>query len=124
MADQLGVSQPTVYKHLRRLGFNTAALPRRYRAAKKFEFSKKEKLRIIQLAQEGKKITEIALELRKTLGPTRRVFSELGLRTSNFKAVVIGKVFGYLEVVGHAEPLKTYKGHFESRCLVKCHCGT
>jgi len=123
MANRLGVSQPTVYNHLRRLNLSTGSLPRRYRAARKFEFTKEEKKRIIELREQGKYISEIALTLKRTIGPVRRIFNELGLKTGNLKPIAIGARFGYLTVVAAAAPQKTYKGHLESKSIVECHCG-
>jgi transposase len=123
MADKLEVSIPTVYNHLRRLGLKTTSLPRRYRAAIKFEFSATEKRRIVQLAREGHKVSQIALQIKRTTGPTRRVFRELGLTSSVAKPLTAGQRFGALTVLGAARPQLTYKGHHESRSLVICDCG-
>jgi transposase len=123
MADQLEVSVPTVYNHLRRLGLSTATLPRRYRAAVKSEFSEKEKQRIVQLAQEGVKLAEMAVQIKRTSGPTRRIFRELGLTTTVNKPLRSGERFAALTVVDTAPSQKTYKGHYESRSHVVCDCG-
>jgi len=56
MAEKLEASIPTVYNHLRRMGLKTTVLPRRHRAAVKFEFSNSEKRQIIELAREGHKV--------------------------------------------------------------------
>lgn len=123
MAERLCVSPPTVYDHLRRLGLSTASLPRRYRAAVKFEFSKGERRNIIGWKNEGLYNTDIALKLRRTIGPINRIVKELKLPTSLCKAIKQGVRFGSLTVVAPAKPKRTYKGHFESRSNVKCDCG-
>jgi transposase len=68
IADALGVSQPTVYNYLKRLGLQTNHLPKRYRAAFKFEFSGKERSLIRQLAAEGLYVSQIAVALSRTIG--------------------------------------------------------
>ena len=123
MARALNVTDATVYNHLRRMGLSTKDLPRRYRAVKKFEFSDQDKLRIIRLAEQGCKVNQIALLLNRSLGPTRRIFTELGLKTTVYKAVPCGTSFGALTVVGPATPERTYKGHLEHRSHVRCKCG-
>jgi DNA-binding CsgD family transcriptional regulator len=123
IATGLGVSQRTIYNRLEPLELSPATLPRRHRAPVKFDFSETERDDILRLHAEGKKNTEIARLLRRTIGPVRRVCAELGLRTSNFKPVIIGEKFGFLKVVGLMPPKKTYKGHNESKCIVECHCG-
>jgi DNA-binding transcriptional ArsR family regulator len=123
MAEKLEVSIPTVYNHLRRMGLKTTTLPRRHRAAVKFEFSNSEKRQIIELAREGHKVVQIAVKIKRTLGPTRRIFRELGLTTTVFKALRAGERFGALTVIKAARSVKTYKGHFESRSHVACDCG-
>ncbi len=123
MAEKLGVSPPTVYDRLRRIGLSTTSLPRRYKAATKFEFSKKEKEKITGWKNQGVYNTEIALKLGKTIGPINRIVQELKLPTSLCKPIAMGTRFGSLTVVEHATPRKTYKGHFESRSKAKCDCG-
>lgn len=123
IAEKLEVSGPTVYNHLRRLGLKTTSLPRRHRAAVKFEFSASEKSSIVQLAKEGHKISQIAVQIKRTIGPTRRVFRELGLTSSVAKSLTPGQRFSALTVVRAAPPQLTYKGHYESCSLVICDCG-
>ena len=125
IAGKLGVSAPTVYNQLRRLGLSTTVLKRRYKAGKKFDFSETEKTRIRLLAEEGRKVTEIALALNRpmSLGPVRRICRELGITASVAKSLTAAERFGALMVLEPAASLKTYKGHFESRSLVKCDCG-
>ncbi len=91
IADQLGVSQPTVYNQLKRLRLGTSELPRRYRAPYKAEFTEVEKQEIIQLHGEGKFVTEIAVALEKTIGPVRRAFRELALEASTQKRLAVGE---------------------------------
>jgi hypothetical protein len=123
MAIELGVTQRTVYNWLESMNLSSEVLPRRHRAPLKFEFSQAEKDEILRMHAEGKYFTEIARALGRTIMPVRRICTELGLRTSNFKQITIGEKFGYLTVVARAPVQKTYKGHFESRCVVECHCG-
>ena len=123
MADKLRVSPPTVYDRLRRIGLSTHSLPRRYRAALKFEFSKQETEKIIAWKKQGLYNTDVALKLGRTIGPINRIVRELSLPTSLCKPLLIGTRFGSLTVVEAAKPRRTYKGHFESRCKVKCDCG-
>jgi transposase len=123
MANVLGVSQPTVYNHLKRLDLSTANLPSRHRAAVKFEFSAAERRKILRLHNEGNYFTDIALALGRTIGPIWRVCKELGLKTSNFKPAILGETFGYLKDIAHAPAQRTYKGHLEGKCIVGCDCG-
>lgn len=123
MAATLGVTQRTIYNRLGPMNLDTTSLPRRHHAPVKFEFSQAEKTKILNLHAEGKYFSEIAKALGRTIMPIRRICAELGLTTSNFKSVKVGDCFGYLRVVAHAPAQKTYKGHYESKCIVECHCG-
>lgn len=123
MAEKLGVSPPTIYDRLRRMDLSTRSLPRRYRAGVKVEFSKEETEQIIAWKKQGLYNTDVALKLGRTIGPINRIVRELSLPTSLCKPILTGTRFGSLTVVEPANPSKTYKGHFESRCKVKCDCG-
>jgi hypothetical protein len=123
MAATLGVTQRTIYNRLGPMNLDTTSLPRRHHAPVKFEFSQAEKTKILNLHAEGKYFSEIAKALGRTIMPIRRICAELGLTTSNFKSVKVGDRFGYLRVVAHAPAQKIYKGHYESKCIVECHCG-
>lgn len=123
IADQLGVSQPTVYNQLKRLRLGTSELPRRYRAPYKAEFTEVEKQEIIQLHGEGKFVTEIAVALEKTIGPVRRAFRELALEASTQKRLAVGGRFGALIVLGTAPGRMGPKGFLQATSAVRCDCG-
>jgi hypothetical protein len=76
------------------------------------------------LRNAGTCASEIAHALGGTLGPTRRIFKELGLETSNRKSLKIGVRYSVLVVLDE-EPLKLMSGnnHALSRSLVQCDCG-
>jgi transposase len=123
IAERLLVSPPTVYDRLRRLGFSTSSLPRRYRAAAKVKFSEGETQKIIEFKRQGLYNTDVALKLGRTIGPINRIVRELKLPASAYKPIPEGLRFGALTIVGAVRPLRTYKGHLESRSLAKCDCG-
>ena len=85
MADESSESPPTVYDRLRRIGLSTRSLPRRYRAAVKFEFSKEETEKIIAWKKQGLYNTDVALKLGRTIGSINRIVRELSLSNQSLQ---------------------------------------
>lgn len=123
IAEQLGVSQPTVYNQLKRLRLSTSELPRRYRAPYKADFNEAEKEMILQLHNKGKFVTDIAVALGRTISPVRRALRELGLEASTQKRLAVGGRFGALIVLGTAPGRMGPKGFLQATSAVRCDCG-
>jgi transposase len=124
IANELGVSHPTVYNHLRRLGWQTKILPRRHKGPGKIYFTNDEKERIVAWKQDGMFSTTIAIKLRKSRTAVLRVIRELGLKNSNMLPLQIGERFASLLVLGPAAPKTNRKtGYRVAQSLVRCDCG-
>jgi transposase len=124
MAFELGVSQPTVYNHLRALQLTPQRLPRRYNAPGKVQFSDHEKQIILDCKAEGQFATDIAVRLGKSLQAVRRMIAELGLTNSNLLPLIVGTRYSSLIVLKPANPILHPKTGFRvARSIVRCDCG-
>lgn len=135
LAKKLGVTEQTVYPHMRRLGLPLLGQPgcklRSYKTYgtryNEVVFSSNQIDLVRRLNAEGWDDCKIAQELGVSAGPLRKLRCRLGLPVRKYKPLPIDERFGNVVVLGPASPERkrgqdSPKG-VSSRSLVRCDCG-
>jgi hypothetical protein len=121
IANKIGVTVPTVYAHMRRLGLPLLGNPgcklRNYKSYgpryNEIIFSKKQITLVARRNAEGWHDSKIARALGIPAGPVRKVRHKLGLPAHIRKPIPIGIRFGNLVVLKSAESQEQKRG----RCI-------
>jgi hypothetical protein len=135
IAQQIGVTVPTVYAHMRRLGLplfgHSGCTLRNYKSYgpryNETVFSKRQIALVTRRNTEGWHDSKIARALGVPAGPVRKLRKKLGLSAHIRKPIPIGTRYGNLVVLKALNP-KNKKGSdapssLSSRSLCRCDCG-
>lgn len=135
IANEIGVTVPTVYAHMRRLGLpllgKRGCKLRNYKSYgpryNEIVFSKKQIALVARHNAQGWHDSKIARALKIPAGPVRKLRHKLGLPARIRKPIPIGIRYGNLVVLNALSP-KNKKGGDASNCLssrslCRCDCG-
>src|SRR6267142_1196058 len=135
IANEIGVTVPTVYAQMRRLGLplvgKRGCKLRNYKSYgpryNEVVFSRKQVALVARRNAEGWQDSRIAYELGIPAGPLRKLRHKLGLPSRIRKPIPIDTRYGNLVVLKALSPKSNRRGRrsnwFSSRSLCRCDCG-